>query len=59
MMNNNTIKIKRLREEAQLPTYGSELASGFDVRAYDCVVWDINKKELVPVKIAESNGGSL
>lgn len=56
MKNNNVIKIKKLREEAQLPTYGSALASGFDVRAYDCVMWDINKKDLVSVKITELNG---
>lgn len=57
MKNNNVIKIKRLREEAQLPTYGSDLASGFDVRAYDCVKWDINKKDLVSIELSTNGNG--
>lgn len=42
----NELKVKLLREEAVMPTYGSDLASGFDVRAYDCVMWNIQTKEL-------------
>lgn len=57
MTNTNTIKIKRLREETQLPTYGSELASGFDVRAYDCVKWDDIKKDLVPIQLSTNGKG--
>lgn len=52
----NELKVKLLREEAVMPTYGSDLASGFDVRAYDCVMWDVAKNTLVPVELTEQNG---
>lgn len=57
MKNNNVIKIKKIREGVQLPTYGSELASGFDVRAYDCVMWDINKNDLVSIQLSANSKG--
>ena len=56
MEETNKIKVKRLRKEAQLPTYGSELASGFDVRAYDCVIWDECKQELTSLEMTEVKG---
>lgn len=40
------IKVKKLREDIELPTYGSELASGFDVRAYACQIWNNETKQL-------------
>lgn len=49
-------KIKILREGVSMPEYGSDLASGFDVRAYDCVMWDNNTKELVPLSQTVCNG---
>lgn len=53
---NNSLKVKLLRKEVIAPTYGSDLASGFDVRAYDCIMWDNNTKELVPLSQTICNG---
>ena len=36
-MNKSVLKVKVLRENVKMPKRGSELASGFDVRAYNCL----------------------
>lgn len=55
-MNREKLQVKRLREGAQMPKYGSELASGFDVRAYDCEIWNKETKSSEPVPVIEKDG---
>lgn len=45
------LKVKKLRENAVMPKYESDLASGMDVRAYDCEMWDNDLKVLVPLDL--------
>jgi deoxyuridine 5'-triphosphate nucleotidohydrolase len=45
------LKVKLVREGVKVPTYGTELASGFDVRAYDCVKFVRGEKDPVPVEL--------
>lgn len=52
----NILKIKKLREDAIIPTYGTELASGFDVRAYDCEMWCHGTKSLEKVELKHYQG---
>lgn len=52
----NELRIKLLREEVQVPKYGSDLASGFDVRAYECVIWDRDLETLTTVEMVEHKG---
>lgn len=52
----SAIKVKKLRQDIQLPKYGSDLASGFDVRAYDCVMFELGEKDPIPVKLIEQDG---
>ena len=52
----STLKIKKLREGVQDVAYGSELASGFDVRAYACELYNIHTKETEPLPLEDLNG---
>lgn len=40
------LKIKKLRDDAIVPSYGTELSSGFDVRGYECVIWNNTMQSL-------------
>lgn len=53
------LKVKKIREEAKIPTYGTPKASGFDVRAYDCVFWHSNNEELISVKPKTDEDGMI
>lgn len=53
---NNSLRVKLLRKEAVEPTYGSDLASGFDVRAYACNMWDKDLEILVDISLSEHKG---
>ena len=53
----SVLKIKKLREEGVMPKYESDLASGMDVRAYACEMWDNNTKKLVAItETTDENG---
>lgn len=52
----STLQIKRLREEAVLPTYGTPKASGMDVRAYSCEIWSDNLQQLVVLEKTAIDG---
>ena len=45
------LKVKKLREDVVMPKYESDLASGMDVRAYACEMWDNDLKTLIPVQL--------
>lgn len=55
-MNREKLQIKRLRKETQLPKYETELASGFDVRAYACELWINGQLIEVPISKRFDNG---
>ena len=51
-MNKSVLKVKVLRENVKMPKRGSELASGFDVRAYSCY----NPVEKKDIKLESVDG---
>ena len=51
-MNKSVLKVKVLRENVKMPKRGSELASGFDVRAYNC----FNPVEKKDIKLESVDG---
>ena len=51
-MNKPVLKVKVLRENVKMPKRGSELASGFDVRAYSCY----NPVEKKDIKLESVDG---
>ena len=51
-MNKSVLKVKVLRENAKMPKRGSNLASGFDVRAYSCY----NPVEKKDIKLESVDG---
>ena len=51
-MNKSVLKVKVLRENVKMPKRGSELASGFDVRAYSCY----NPVEKKDIKLESIDG---
>ena len=51
-MNKSVLKVKVLRENAKMPKRGSNLASGFDVRAYSCY----NPVEKKDIKLESIDG---
>ena len=51
-MKKSVLKVKVLRENVKMPKRGSELASGFDVRAYNC----FNPVEKKDIKLESVDG---
>ena len=51
-MNKSVLKVKVLRENVKMPKRGYELASGFDVRAYNC----FNPVEKKDIKLESVDG---
>lgn len=48
------LKVKKIRDNVNELKYGSPLASGFDVRAYECVVWHEARKELFKLELQDN-----